>query len=306
MARLRRSGMAPRRRHALLAAVAALVLALVVSFSLVDPKKLGGGSKGTIVIGNIPAWTDIRSSAYLWGNRLEALGYDVEYQVLSEPAPMYAGLAAGDININPSAWTDITHKPYMDKFRDDVEMLGTFNDSAMNMLAVPEYSSIDSIEDLKGKSGQFDGRIVGIEPGAGLTKTAQTKVIPDYGLQEYELVTSSTTAMLSELQAAMKKKDDIVVTLWKPYWAKTKFPVKELKDPKKSFGDGEGMNILGNKGFAEEFPEAAEYLGKVKLTDDQYGDLENTVVNEFGEGQEEEAVEAWLERNPDVLPPVEG
>lgn len=306
MARLRRSGMAPRRRHALMAGIAALALAVVAAFSIVDPGKIGGGSKGKIVIGNIPAWTDIRSTAYLWGNRLEAMGYEVEYQVLSEPAPLYAGLARGDIDLNPSAWSDVTHKQYMDKYRKDLEQLGTFNASAMNMLAVPEYSSLDSIEDLKGKQGQYGGRIVGIEPGAGLTNTTQTKVIPEYGLQDYELVTSSTTAMLAELQNAIKKKDDIVVTLWKPYWATSKFPVKELKDPKKAFGSGEGMNILGAKGFSEEFPDAAEFLSKAKLSDDQYGDLENTVVNEFGEGQEEEAIEAWLERNPDVLPPVEG
>ena len=32
--------------------------------------------------------------------------------------------------------------------------------------------------------------------------------------------------------------------------------------------------------------------------DDQCGSLEDMVVNEFGEGQEAEAITAWLEANP--------
>ena len=47
-------------------------------------------------------------------------------------------------------------------------------------------------------------------------------------------------------------------------------------------------------------------LAGAELSDEQFGSLEDKVVNEFGEGKEAEAVEAWLEENPDVLPPVEG
>lgn len=127
--------------------------------------------------------------------------------------------------------------------------------------------------------------------------------MPTYGLDgDYELVTSSTTAMLAELQSAVDDEQDIVVTLWRPFWANAEFPVKDLEDPEGALGEAEALHFLGREGFAEEFPEAAEWISEVTLDDDQYGSLEDMVVNEYGEGQEAEAVEAWIEANPDVLP----
>lgn len=58
-------------------------------------------------------------------------------------------------------------------------------------------------------------------------------MMPAYDLEkDFELVTSSTPAMLTELGNAIDAKDDIVVTLWRPFWANNAFDVKELEDPK--------------------------------------------------------------------------
>lgn len=81
------------------------------------------GEGGTITLGFLPSWTDSLSTAYL----LEEQGYTLELQELSEAAPLYAGLAGGDI---------------------DIEDLGTYYDEAKLTFAVPEYTDIDSIEDL--------------------------------------------------------------------------------------------------------------------------------------------------------------
>ena len=40
-------------------------------------------------------------------------------------------------------------------------------------------------------------------------------------------------------------------------------------------------------------------LENFQMDDEQYGSLENTVVNEFGEGEEQQAAQAWLEENPE-------
>jgi glycine betaine/proline transport system substrate-binding protein len=105
--------------------------------------------------------------------------------------------------------------------------------------------------------------------------------------------------MLTELKSATEKKEDIVVTLWRPFWANDAFPVKDLEDPKGAMGEAEGLHFLGTKGFAEEFPEAAELIEKIKLDDAQYGSLEDLVVNEYGEGKEADAVDAWLDEHGD-------
>lgn len=257
----------------------------------------GAEDKGTITLGFLPSWTDGLSTAYLLQDQFEKLGYTVEMKTLTEAGPLYTGLAQGDVDMYPSAWPELTHAEYMDEYGDDIEDLGAYYENAKLTIAVPEYSELNSIEDLQGKGADFDGKIIGIEPGAGLTAQTQ-KMLPEYGLDgEYELVTSSTAAMLTTLKTATEEQQDLVVTLWRPFWANEAFGMKDLEDPKGAMGEAEGLHFLGTKGFAEEFPEAAELVDQIKLDDAQYGALEDLVVNEYGEGNESDAVDAWLEEH---------
>jgi glycine betaine/proline transport system substrate-binding protein len=261
----------------------------------------GGGNGETITLGFIPSWTDGLSMAWLWKDVLEERGYTVEFEEIADAAPLYAGLAGGDVDVYPSAWSEVTHADYMAEYGDDVEDLGAWYEGAVLTFAVPEYTDIDSIEDLAGNADMFGGQIIGIEPGAGLTRTTKESVMPGYGLTDsYELVESSTTAMLAELQAATDAKEDIVVTLWRPFWANNEFPIKDLEDPRGLLGEPEGMHTLARTGFSEDFPEVAELLENFTLDDEQYGSLENLMVNEYGDGKYAEAVDQWLEDNPDV------
>src|SRR4051812_21619406 len=54
-------------------------------------------------------------------------------------------------------------------------------DRSKDRLAVPKYSQLSSIEDLKTKAAVVEGKVIGIDPGAGLMK-ASDKVIKEYGL----------------------------------------------------------------------------------------------------------------------------
>ncbi|MFC7464341.1 glycine betaine ABC transporter substrate-binding protein [Brachybacterium sp. GCM10030252] len=265
----------------------------------------GGSASGTINMGYIPSWSDGLSMAYLLENRLTAMGYTIEHTEIAEAGVLYQGLAQGDVDMYPSAWPEVTHKEYMDQHEGDIEDIGSYYENAKLNLSVPDYMDISSIEDLVGQADRFGGQIIGIEPGAGLTAATQDSVMPGYGLDsEYELVLSSTTGMLTELESAVNAEEDIVVTLWTPFWANTTYSVKALEDPEGLFGEAEKLHFLGRTGFEEEFPEAADFISQIKLTDEEYGNLEDKVVNEFGEGKEPEAVEAWLEEYPDLLPAV--
>ncbi len=261
---------------------------------------------GTVTLGFIPSWTDGLSTAYVWEHVLEEQGFDVEMQKINDAAPLYAGLAQGDVDVYPSAWPEVTHAQYMEEYGDDIEDLGTWYDGAKLTFAVPEYTDITSIEDLEGAEERFGGRIVGIEPGAGLTKATKESVIPGYGLEDYDFKTSSTTAMLAELKSATDAEEDIVVTLWRPFWANSQFPVKDLEDPQGALGEAEGLHELARAGFGEDMPEVASMMEKFTLTDDQYGELEDMVVNEYGDGKEAEAVDAFFEKNPDVMESLQG
>ncbi|GAA4726052.1 glycine betaine/proline transport system substrate-binding protein [Promicromonospora umidemergens] len=292
------------------AATAALTLTLGMTACASEDGATGGSESETdktITMGIIPSWTDGLSTAYLWKNILEEDGYTVEIEEINDAAPLYTGLAEGDIDVYPSAWPEVTHKSYMDEYGDDIEDLGAYYDNAKLTVAVPEYSDLKSIEDLVGKSADYDGKIVGIEAGAGLTKAVQDSVIPEYGLDEdgWELQTSSTPAMLNALEEAVASEEDIVVTLWRPFWANNEFPVRDLEDPKGALGEAEGLHELATAGFSEEFPEVAEMMGNAKLDDEQYGTLEDQVVNK-NEGDPAAGVEAWIADNQDWVDALKG
>lgn len=263
-----------------------------------------GDSKGTITLGFLPSWTDGLSTAYLLENQLGKLGYDVKMEELTEASVLYTGLAGGEIDMYPSAWSEVTHASYMEKYGDKIEDLGAYYDGAVLTIAVPEYmEDVNSIEDLVGQADRFGGEIIGIEPSAGLTAQTQDVMMPEYGLDsEYKLVTSSTAAMLATLQTKIDKQEDLVVTLWRPFWANAAFPIKDLEDPKGAMGEPESLHFLGTLGFSEEFPEAAEYIKSIKLDDDAYGALESLITSDEYKKNPEGAVDAWLAEHGDAYP----
>ena len=284
------------------------LLAIIIAACLALAGCAGGDSPSTgdskkIKLGFLPSWTDGLITAYLLDNQLTKMGYDVEMKTLTEAGPLYTGLARGDVDIYPSAWPELTHAQYMKEYGDRIEDLGAYYDNAQLTIVVPEYVDIDSIADLKGQSERFNGIIYGIEPGAGLTLQTQEVMLPAYGLDaEYQLLTSSTAAMLIELDKAIKAERDIVVTMWRPFWANDAFPVKDLADPLGGMGGSESLHFLGTAGFSESYPEVADFIEGIQLSDADYASLEDIVVNEYGEGREAEAVAAWIQQNPNAFP----
>jgi len=264
-----------------------------------------GGDLGTITLGYLPSWTDGLSMAYLLEDQLGKLGYTVEFEDLGEATLLFTALADGDVDIYTSAAPEKTHLGYMEEYGESIEDLATYYDNGTLNFSVPEYmTDINSIEDLIGQGERFDGKIYGIEPSAGLTEQTETYVFPDYGLdEEYELVTSSTTTMLAELQRKIDREEDVVVTLWEPFWANTAFPVKALDDPRGSMGEPEGYHVLGHVGFSEQFPEAAELIANIHLDADEYGTLEGLITADpdAEDADLKAAVDQWISEHPDAF-----
>ncbi|NLE74749.1 MAG: glycine betaine ABC transporter substrate-binding protein [Actinobacteria bacterium] len=259
---------------------------------------------GTITIGWI-AWDECIATSHLWKHILEEEGYRVE-MIQLDAAPVYAGLAAGDLDFFTDGWLPTTHEDYWDKHSDSLEDLGTWYDKGTLELTVPSYmTDINSIADLEGKADLFDGRIVGIEPGAGLTRLTLEAVMPGYGLDDYELLEGSTPAMLAELKRAIEREQPIVVTLWRPHWVYAAHDLKDLDDPEGLFGEGDKIHIIARQGFSDDNPAVAGWLSNFKMDDDSLATLSRAVIDEFGEGRETEAIEAWL-AEPDNQALVDG
>lgn len=110
----------------------------------------------------------------------EKMGYDVKLTPVSAAA-MWTGIAEGDGDAMVAAWLESTHGHYLDKVKDKVDNLGPNLEGTKLGLVVPSYVTIDSIDEMKSQAKKFDGKIIGIDPGAGLMK--MTKECID----EYEL-----------------------------------------------------------------------------------------------------------------------
>ena len=264
----------------------------------------GEGAGGTVTLGILPAWTDGLSMGYLWQEMLGDQGYDVVIEEINEAALLYTAVADGDYDVYPSAWPEVTHANYMEQYGDDLEDLGAYYQGAVLTLAVPEYSAINSIAELPDHADALDNRVVGIEPGAGHMGVTADSVFPTYGLDDdFTLVESSTTAMLTELQTAIDNEEEIVVTLWRPFWANAEFPVRDLEDPEGALGEPETLNFIANSEFSSEFPDVAAWMGNFTLDDEQYAELEDLIVNEY-EGNEAEGARVWIENNQDLVDSV--
>ncbi|GAA3506851.1 ABC transporter permease/substrate binding protein [Streptomyces prasinosporus] len=261
-------------------------------------ENVGGGKK--VTIGYIP-WDEGVASTFLWKEILERRGFEVEAEQF-EAGPLYTALAQGNVDFQTDAWLPTTHEPYMKKYGDELDDLGAWYDETSLELTVPAYmEDVDSLEDLKGKASVFGGRITGIESSAGMMGLLKSKVLEEYGLDgEYEVVDSSTPAMLAELKRAYGKKEPVVVTLWSPHWAYSDYDLKKLKDPKGAWGEGDGVHTLSRKGFADDNPVVGEWLKDFSMTEEQLTGLE-AEINKAGKGRQQDAVRAWLKDNPGVV-----
>jgi glycine betaine/proline transport system substrate-binding protein len=257
------------------------------------------GQGDTISIGWMP-WEEAIAVTNLWHAILEENGFEVDQQQL-DPGLVFEGVSTGDLDLFLDAWLPNTHEQYWDQYSEDVEDFGQWLDDAPLTWTVPAYvDEVDSIADLADNADLFDGTIVGIEPGAGLTNISQNEVIPTYGLEDsFELLESSTPAMLAELDAAYENEEPILVTLWRPHPAYAEYDLKDLEDPENALGDPDSIHAIGRDGFSDDYPELAEAFQNFQFEHDALSELEVQVLEE--EGQELENARAWLEDNTDIV-----
>lgn len=233
---------------------------------------------------------------------LEEAGYTVnDTQV--EGGAMWSSVASGDAAFMTASWLPITQQTYWEKYEEDVEVVGEFVAQAPLGLTVPSYMDVESIKDLKGNKElgeSVEWKVTGIDPGAGVQQNSQ-KAIDEYGLEKWELTSSSEAAMLSELKSKINDEEPIVVPLWKPHWAFAELDLKMLKDPKKIYGgDGDRIEAVASKSFKEDSPGAYEVMKR--FTEDYNAELENELLVAINGGTDaKKAASNYLDEHPDLL-----
>ena len=105
--------------------------------------------------------------------------------------------------------------------------------------------------------------------------------------------------MLSALDKAIQAKDPIVVTLWHPHWAYSRYDLKDLEDPKGAMGETEKLHIAARKGFTDDFPSISKALSNFTIDDKHLQSLEDTI--EEADGDAAKAVADWRKKNKDFV-----
>lgn len=237
-------------------------------------------------------WADAVVATDILKQVLEEKGYQVKTIPLAAAA-MWQAVATGDADASVAAWLPITQAAYYEKLKNRLELIGPNVTGAKIGWAVPASSPLNSIEDLKTKAADVDGKVIGIDPGAGLMKSSEA-AIKAYGLP-VKLVDGSDATMTSALKDAVRRKKDIVVTAWTPHWMFARYELKYLADPKKVFGDDESVNTLARKGLKDDMPEVYTILTKFKLT---VKDEEAVMAENEEKGADHKANAAkWIKQN---------
>lgn len=228
---------------------------------------------------------------------LEELGYKVKTLPVGAAA-MWQSLGSRDADAMTSAWLPTTHGHYLEEVRENVEDLGPNLVGTRIGLVVPKYVEIDSIAELDAHADKFSGRLIGIDPGAGIMSLTE-KAIEEYGIKNLRLVEGSGATMTAALSDEIKNNNWAVVTGWTPHWKFARWELKYLEDPKGIYGGAETINTIVRKGLKEEQPEVYALLDNFNWTPAQCEEL--IAANQEDGADPYVNAKAWVETHRDLV-----
>ena len=273
-----------------------LTVALVMGLTLSLCGPAVAADKGKVDLIYVE-WSSEVASTNVVKAVLENLGYEVELTPVSAAA-MWQGVASGDADGLVAAWLPTTHGHYLKKVKGKAVDLGPNLKGTKIGWVVPDYVTIDSIEQLNANADKLDGKIIGIDPGAGLMSKSE-KAMKAYGLDKLELMGGSGATMAAALADAIKNKKWIVVTGWTPHWMFARWKLKYLKDPKNIFGGEEEIHTIVRKGLKKDKPEVYYVLDHFNWTPKDMAEV--MVWNTKKGANPYKNAQRWVKENPDKV-----
>jgi len=251
-------------------------------------------SKGTIVLG-MTEWTSTKAPSAIMKALLESKGYQVEYKKAEQPV-LFLGLKKQDIDFFMDAWLPYTEAPLWEKYQDDLVQVATSYENAPLGWVVPSYVEVNSISDLNGKADLFEGKIIGLSEGSGMTETSR-EMIKDYGLN-FEYVASGEATMMTEAKRKIDRNEPIIFLGWRPHSMFQKFDLKFLEDPKENFKT-DNVYVISYKGIEEKHPEVYDIMSRWSI---EVAELEAMMLeNEENGTPFEELAQKWIADHPEKV-----
>lgn len=288
-----------------------LVMVLLLSMVLVlagcgggtaeEPEENPESKKQSVELAYVEWDSEVASTNVVKAVLETKMGYEVDIIPVGAAA-MWQAVASGDVDGMVAAWMPTTHGHYLEEVGDSVEDLGVNLTGTRVGLVVPSYVEIDSIAEMNEQADKFSGKIIGIDPGAGLMSATET-ALEVYGLDNFELIEGSGATMTAALKDALDNDEWVVVTGWTPHWKFAAYDLKYLEDPENVYGGDEFINTIVRTGLAEDMPEVYAFLDKFEWSADDMAQV--MVWNQEGGNpydnalrwisENEEKVNSWLE-----------
>ncbi|MFW5683871.1 MAG: glycine betaine ABC transporter substrate-binding protein [Spirochaetota bacterium] len=232
----------------------------------------------------------------------DEMGYDVTITA-ADVGPAFASVAAGDQDFFMEAWLPGLHEPYFED-GEYVEVSTIYEDGVTGLI-VPQYmydDGVTALSDLRDPevAERLDYTITGIDAGAGMMIKTEEILMPEYGLNDmgYELLPSSSPAMLAAMESAIEDEEYIVGMGWQPHSMFGRFELQILEQDEEQVWPVDDILILGRPGVEEDLPEVVEFFSNVMWTNDTIGSLMVHINNSNLDTLE--AAREWKNENRDV------
>lgn len=249
-------------------------------------------------------WTDLALTNATASLLLKSLGYETEQTLLGLNVT-YEMLKSNQVDAFLGNWRpvqDEQFKSYFDK--GEVEVLTTNLTGAKFTLAVPSYvadAGVRSYADLARYADKFASTIYGIE--AGSNQPLLDMIAADrHGLKDWNVVESSETAMLTQVEKMNRNQDWIVFLAWEPHPMNLKYKLTYLSGGEAEYGPdfgGATVRTITRAGYAKECPNVARLLTNLKFD----LDYENFGMDAIMTNGEEPATAArkLIAKRPELL-----
>jgi glycine betaine/proline transport system substrate-binding protein len=232
----------------------------------------------------------------------DEMGYEVNLTA-ADVGPAYASVAAGDQDFFMEAWLPNLHQTYVAD-NEFVEVSTIYEDGVTGLI-VPAYMAEDGVtalSDLRDPevAERLNYQITGIDAGAGMMITTEEELMPAYDLIEmgYELVPSSSPAMLAAMESAIEDEEYIVGMGWQPHSMFGRMDLVILEQDEEEVWSTDDIYILGRPGVEEDLPVVVEFFDNVMWTNETIGPLMVHIAESNLDTLE--AAREWKNQNPDV------
>ncbi|PWW03780.1 glycine betaine/proline transport system substrate-binding protein [Hoeflea marina] len=276
-------------------------------------------SQDTIKIA-LNEWTGQQLSARIAAELLRKMDYKVEL-VTAGGLPQFTAMAKGELHANPEVWDNSITDIYTNGLASgELVNLGDLGLKPRDGWIYPPYMAelcpgLPSYQALYDCTQAFsnaetfpDGRLIAYPADWG---TRSQQLVAALELPFKAVPGGSEGAMIAELKGAIAAKQPIVMMMWEPHWIFSQMDLNWVEwdasdgncvESEESRGKACGfaqahVNKIVSASFPDKWPNAAKFMEKYTLTNDE----QSRLIFEVDQDHRpiEEVVAEWIDQNKD-------